>query len=87
MTGLPSPLERPWLSVAEVAAITSEGEKAIRSAIDAGQIRSFRIGRYVRIPTAALYDLCGIGPPVNEAAAPPRAAAEVVSATSPAEED
>jgi len=77
MSGLPDPRERPWLSVAEVAKITGEGEKAIRSAIDAGHLKSFRLGRYVRIPTASLYEMCGIGPPGDEAAAPPRTAAEV----------
>ncbi len=60
MTGLPDPLMRPWLKVAEVAEITGEGEKAIRAAIAAGQIPSIRISRYVRIPTAALWALLGM---------------------------
>lgn len=51
---LPEPCEKPWLSVAELAQITGEGEKAIRAAIDQGALPSIRIGRYVRIPTAAL---------------------------------
>jgi excisionase family DNA binding protein len=58
---LPDPHDRPWLSVAEVAEITGEGEKAIRAAIDAGQLPSLRIGRYRRIPTAPLYAICGLG--------------------------
>lgn len=62
MAGLPDPRERPWLTVAEVAAITHEGEKAIRAAIDAGQLPSLRVGRYVRVPTAKLAELCGLGP-------------------------
>jgi excisionase family DNA binding protein len=62
MSGLPDPRERPWLTVAEVAEITHEGEKAIRAAVDAGQLPSLRVGRYVRIPTAPLYSLCGLTP-------------------------
>jgi excisionase family DNA binding protein len=59
---LPDPRERPWLSVAEVAEITGEGSKAIRAAIGAGQLPSLRVGRYVRVPTARLAELCGLGP-------------------------
>ncbi len=54
MTGIPDPCERPWLTVAELAAITGEGEKALRAAIGAGQLPAIRVGRYVRIPTARL---------------------------------
>lgn len=60
---LPEPAERPWLTVAEVAAITGEGEKAIRAALDAGQLPLLRVGRYVRIPTALLRQRLGIDPP------------------------
>jgi excisionase family DNA binding protein len=67
---LPDPRERPWLTVAEVAAITGEGQKVIRAAIDAGQLPSLRVGRYVRVPTAALYALCGLGTE-GETPAPP----------------
>ena len=57
---LPDPREKPWLTVAELALITGEGEKAIRSAIDAGALPHLRIGRYVRIPTALLLEQLGI---------------------------
>lgn len=57
---LPDPREKPWLTVAELAAITGEGQKVIRAAVDAGQLPSLRIGRYVRIPTAALLRLLAI---------------------------
>ncbi len=57
---LPDPRERPWLSIAEVAEISCEGEKAIRSAVVAGDLPHLSVGRYVRIPTAALWQLCGI---------------------------
>ncbi len=60
MTTIPRPNERPWLTVDEVATITGEGSKAIRHAIDAGQIPSLRIGRYVRIPTQAFRELVGL---------------------------
>lgn len=79
MIALPTPQDRPWLSVAEVAEITHEGEKVIRAAIDAGQLPVIRIGRYVRVPTALLYELLGLQPPGMEAAAPPRTAAQVLT--------
>lgn len=63
MTGplrLPDPREKPWLTVAELAAITGEGEKAIRAALDAGTLPELPIGRYRRIPTAALLRTLGI---------------------------
>lgn len=59
---LPDPAERPWLTVAELARITGEGEKAIRAALDAGQLPLLRVGRYVRIPTARLRQVLGIDP-------------------------
>ena len=51
---LPGPRERPWLTVAEVAEITGEGEKVIRAAIDAGHLPLLSVGRYVRILTQRL---------------------------------
>lgn len=59
---LPDPREKPWLTVAELAAITGEGEKAIRAALDAGQLPLLQVGRYKRIPTAALLRMLDIGP-------------------------
>lgn len=66
MTGLPTPEERPWLTVAELAQITGEGEKAIRAAIAAGTLPSLRVGRYVRIPTAKLRQILGIDGPRHD---------------------
>jgi hypothetical protein len=57
---LPDPREKPWLTVAELAAITGEGEKAIRAALAAGQLPMLPVGRYVRIPTAPLLQQLGI---------------------------
>ena len=59
---LPDPREKPWLTVAELAAITGEGEKALRAAIDAGHLPVIQVGRYVRIPTATLLEVLGIEP-------------------------
>lgn len=59
---LPEPTERPWLTVAEVAQITGEGEKAIRAAVAKGDLPSLRVGRYIRIPTARLRRVLGIDP-------------------------
>jgi len=70
---LPEPAERPWLTVAEVAAITGEGEKAIRAALDAGHLPLLRVGRYVRVPTARLRQVLGIdaAPPDSQQEQPP----------------
>ena len=67
MTRLPHPRERPWLTVVEVAQITGEGQKVIRTALEAGQLPVLRIGRYVRIPTAGFYALVGLTPDSSEA--------------------
>ena len=64
---LPDPRERPWLTVAEIAGITGEGEKVIRAALDAGHLPLLRVGRYVRVPTQRLYDLLGMTPDMSEA--------------------
>lgn len=67
---LPIPRERPWLSVDEVAEITGEGSKAIRAAIAAGQIPHLNVGRYIRVPTAALWALVGLDPDERTADTP-----------------
>lgn len=64
---LPDPREKPWLTVAELAVITGEGEKAIRAALGAGHLPLLPVGRYKRIPTAALMVLLGITPDDSEA--------------------
>lgn len=69
ITRLPDPRERPWLTVAELAEITGEGEKALRAAIAAGQLPSLNVGRYVRVPTALLARQLGITTEDNEAGA------------------
>lgn len=57
---LPDPRDKPWLTVKELAEITGEGEKAIRAALDAGQLPLLQVGRYKRIPTARLRAVLGI---------------------------
>jgi hypothetical protein len=64
---LPDPRERPWLSVAEVAQITGEGEKVIRAALDAGQLPLIQLGRYKRIPTHQLLQQLGMTRDMSEA--------------------
>lgn len=60
---LPDPHERPWLTVAELASITGEGQKVIRAALDSGDLPVLRVGRYVRIPTYALLQRLGMTTP------------------------
>lgn len=80
---LPDPRRKPWLTVAELAAITGEGEKAIRAALYAGQLPLLRVGRYQRIPTAALLELLHIAdsPETSEAELAGSALAPVVALT------
>ncbi len=66
-TMLPDPRVKPWLTIAEVAKHTGEGEKVIRHAVAAGQLPELRVGRYIRIPTAALWKLCLMEPFIEEA--------------------
>lgn len=81
---LPDPRERPWLSVAELAAITGEGEKVIRHALDAGQLPCLSVGRYVRIPTHQLLVQLGMTPDATKAE--PGSPA-VVTTADPTEDD
>jgi hypothetical protein len=60
---LPDPRKRPWLTVAELAEISGEGEKVIRAALAAGQLPELRLGRYVRIPTHLLMLQLGMDTP------------------------
>ncbi|SFI43968.1 helix-turn-helix domain-containing protein [Nocardioides psychrotolerans] len=59
---IPDPRDKPWLTVAELCAITGEGEKTIRAALAAGQLPCLDVGRFKRIPTAALLAVLGIEP-------------------------
>lgn len=70
MNRLPDPRERPWLSVAEVAEITGEGEKVIRAALDAGQLPLIQLGRYKRIPTHQLLMQLDMTPDMSADPAP-----------------
>ncbi len=87
---LPSPRERPLLTVAEVAGLMPEGvgENAVRAAIAAGQLPCQRVGRYVLVPTAALLRLLQFedqaAPDMREAGpASPAAAPLTPAATKP----
>lgn len=63
MTGsLPDPREKPWLTVKELSEITGEGIKTIRRALRDGQLPLLKVGRFDRIPTAALREHLGIAP-------------------------
>ena len=57
---LPHPTVRPWLTVSEISALTGEGEKVIRAALEAGDLPLLKIGRYKRVATAALWRQLGL---------------------------
>lgn len=86
-TGIPLPEERPWLTVAELAAITGEGQKTIRRALEEGQLPLLRVGRFMRIPTAELRRVLGldVSPPAGTDGAPPVALAQVRPLARPVE--
>jgi len=77
---IPDPRQRPWLTVAEVAEITGEGEKVIRAALDRGQLPRIDVGRYVRIPTHQLLLMLGMPPDMSDG---PDATSEPLATTDP----
>jgi excisionase family DNA binding protein len=59
--GLPDPREKPTLSVSEVSEILGWGRSAVYDGVRRGDIPSLRVGRRIRVPTARLHDMLGIG--------------------------
>ena len=63
--------DREWRTVPEVAAFLSVGRSAAYEAVRRGQIPSRRVGRNLRVPTAALRRwLAGLDPDVEDEAVP-----------------
>lgn len=63
MRTLPDPRSTPLMQVAEFATyLPGVGQKAVRAAIDAGQVSHVRVGRFVLIPTVELYRLANLEP-------------------------
>ncbi|WP_395158926.1 excisionase family DNA-binding protein [Ilumatobacter sp.] len=54
MPTVPDPKDRPTLSVHEYAALMEVGLSTAYASIEAGQVPVIRIGRRIRIPTAAV---------------------------------
>lgn len=54
---LPKPEERPTLSVEEAARFLGVGRSCAYDAVSRGEIPSIRIGKRLRVPTAALRQL------------------------------
>ena len=59
---IPTPEERPTVSVEEAAAWFGLGRTATYEAIRRGELPSLRFGRSLRVPTAAARRLLGIDP-------------------------
>ena len=59
------------LTVDEAAALLRTGPKAVRRAVQDGTIPSFRVGRHIRIPYAALMRLINNPSPASGHADPP----------------
>lgn len=59
------------LTVDEAAALLRTGPKAVRRAVQDGTIPSFRVGRHIRIPYAALMRLINSPSPAAGPADPP----------------
>jgi len=57
---VPQAIDRPWITVAELAVIRSVAEATAYEAVRAGQVPSFRIGRQYRIPTVSVRALLGL---------------------------
>ena len=59
-TKLPNPEEEPTISVPRAGALLGLGRSAAYAAADAGQLPTLRIGRKLRVPTAALRRMVGL---------------------------
>jgi excisionase family DNA binding protein len=59
---IPTPLERPTVSVEEAGALCGLGRSAAYEAVRRGDLPSLRFGRSLRVPTARLRVLLGIDP-------------------------
>ena len=57
---VPTADERPWVTVAELAAILGVADRTAYEAVRSGEVPAFRIGRQYRIPTARLRALLGL---------------------------
>lgn len=57
---IPLASERPFLDVRETAKVMGKSEDATYRAIARGDIPSIRVGRTLRVPTAALRRMAGL---------------------------
>jgi len=57
---LPDPESEPTLSVPDAGALLGLGRSAAYSAAGSGQIPTLRLGRKLRVPTAALRRMVGL---------------------------
>ena len=61
---LPTPRERPTLTVPEVAAVLGLGKQTVYEAVAAGRIPALRLApRRVVVATAVVWRLVGLEPP------------------------
>lgn len=61
MTTIPDPRLQPTLTIEEAASVLGIGRSAAYSAARRGEIPSLRLGRTIRVPTAALLELLHLG--------------------------
>jgi excisionase family DNA binding protein len=59
---IPVPEEQPTMSVEEAAEALGIGRSAAYECVHRGEVPSIRLGRRLRVPTAALRVLLGIDP-------------------------
>lgn len=63
---LPDPREQPFMRVEHVAAAFDISTSSTYEQIHTGVIPSIRVGRRLRVPTAAVWRLAGLNPDIDE---------------------
>jgi excisionase family DNA binding protein len=66
MPSIPSPEDRPTLSVNEYAAVMEVGRSTAYASVAAGEVPVIRIGKRIRIPTAAVRRMLELDDIVDE---------------------
>lgn len=57
---MPDPKQQPFITVEETAELLGMGRNVTYRAVAEGQIPSIRVGKLIRVPTAAIRRLAGL---------------------------
>lgn len=60
IAAIPNPEEQPFITVEQTAELLGMGRNVAYRAVAEGQIPSIRVGKLIRVPTAAIRRLAGL---------------------------